>query len=134
MVMSKITSLFVIGSFFVFFFTGWNSVDNGTLKQAIALSDTTKKDPSNGFIIDQNYELLIAHCTACHEAKVVTNFKANREGWLEKIRWMQKTQKLWDLGEAEPKILDYLAKHYAPRQNNYRRNPLKDIQWYKLER
>lgn len=132
--MTKITSLFVAFSFCVFLFTGWSNVTGGSVTHAIVPADTTKKDPNNGFIIDQHYELLIAHCTACHEAKVVTNFKANREGWLEKIRWMQKTQKLWDLGEAEPKILDYLAKNYAPRQNNYRRSPLKDIQWYKLDR
>jgi hypothetical protein len=47
---------------------------------------------------------------------------------------MQETQGLWPLGEAEPKILDYLATHYAPQENS-RRPPidLKSIEWYILE-
>lgn len=45
---------------------------------------------------------------------------------------MQQTQGLWDLGEAEPIILDYLAKHYAPEARASRRQPLTDIEWYSL--
>ena len=131
--MNKIASLFIFISLGIFGLSSWKSMESQNPTQAMIATDTLKKDPNTGFILDQHYELLIAHCTACHEAKVVTNFKANREGWLEKIRWMQKTQKLWDLGEAEPKILDYLAKNYAPKQSHVRRSPLKDIKWYPLE-
>ena len=42
-----------------------------------------------------------------------------------------KTQKLWDLGENEILILDYLEKNYAPKEQG-RRAPLKDIDWYEL--
>lgn len=96
--------------------------------------DTTKKglDPATGFVIDDGIELMRAHCTGCHSSKLITQFRASREVWLEKIRWMQRTQNLWDLGEAEPKILDYLARHYAPADTYERRQPLKDIEWYKL--
>ena len=48
------------------------------------------------------------------------------------IRWMQAEQKLWDLGENEDKILDYLAKNYAP-ENKGRRPILTDIDWYELD-
>ncbi len=96
--------------------------------------DTTKKqlDPTTGFVIDDGFDMVRAHCTACHSSKLVTQFGASREGWLEKIRWMQHTQNLWELGEAEPVILDYLAKNYPATQKFDRREPLKDVEWYKL--
>ncbi len=95
--------------------------------------DTTKGlDPATGFVIAEGIDLMRAHCTGCHSSKLITQFRASREVWLEKIRWMQKTQNLWDLGEAEPKILDYLAKYYAPTDTYERRAPLKNVQWHKL--
>ncbi|MFN3446054.1 MAG: hypothetical protein ACK44D_09950, partial [Bacteroidia bacterium] len=121
--MNKIVSLLIFISLGIFGLSSWKAMGPQDKSLSGIVTDTLKKDPNTGFILDQHYELLIAHCTACHEAKVVTNFKANREGWLEKIRWMQKTQKLWDLGEAEPKILDYLSKNYAPKQSYVRRSP-----------
>lgn len=96
--------------------------------------DTTKKqlDPTTGFVIDDGLDMVRAHCTGCHSSKLVTQYGASREGWLEKIRWMQRTQNLWDLGEAEPVILDYLAKHYPTAEKFDRREPLKDVEWYRL--
>ncbi len=85
-----------------------------------------------GLVVDANWELVRATCTACHSAKLVTQNRADREGWTEMIRWMQKTQNLWDLGENEPLILDYLATHYAP-QKKGRRARLTNIEWYELE-
>lgn len=96
--------------------------------------DTTKKqlDPTTGFIIADGLDMVRAHCTGCHSSKLVTQYGASRDGWLDKIRWMQRTQNLWDLGEAEPVILDYLAKHYPATEKFDRREPLKDVQWYRL--
>lgn len=100
---------------------------------ATTLADTTKGlDPSTGFVVAEGIELMRAHCTGCHSSKLITQYRATREVWLEKIRWMQQKQNLWDLGEAEPKILDYLAKYYAPTDTYERRQPLKNIEWYKL--
>ena len=45
---------------------------------------------------------------------------------------MQETQKLWDLGENEDIILDYLAEHYAPEDIGRRKN-LENIEWYELD-
>lgn len=85
-----------------------------------------------GFKEDANLNLVIANCTSCHSAKMVTQNRATREGWQTMIRWMQETQNLWDLGESEGPILDYLAKYYAPEEQG-RRQPLTDIAWYELE-
>lgn len=85
-----------------------------------------------GFVYDDGIEAVITSCTPCHSAKLVTQNRATKEGWLGIIRWMQETQNLWDLGKNETIILDYLAKHYAPKEKGRREN-LTDIEWYELE-
>lgn len=98
-----------------------------------SVADTVYKiEPNTGLIMAPNYELVMAHCTACHSSRIILQYGANRETWLEKIRWMQKYHKLWDLGESEPKILDYLAKNYPPSTKVARRKPLGVIKWYDL--
>ena len=90
-------------------------------------------DAETGLAIDEHLNLVKANCTNCHSAKMITMNRFNRAGWEEKIRWMQKTQNLWQLGDAEPKILDYLAKHYAPEEQVSRRKNLENIEWYELK-
>ena len=85
-----------------------------------------------GFKEGENLQLVINNCTSCHSAKMVTQNRATRDGWKTMITWMQETQNLWDLGENEPLILDYLAKYYAPEKAG-RRQPLTNIDWYELE-
>jgi hypothetical protein len=47
---------------------------------------------------------------------------------------MQETQGLWDLGDQEKTILDYLAANYAPEESSRRANLDMDaIEWYILE-
>ena len=89
-------------------------------------------DKATGLVVSQGLDLVTAHCTGCHSSKLITQFHTDRKGWLEKIRWMQQKQKLWDLGEAEPVILDYLAKNYPATEKVNRRASLKNIDWYKL--
>lgn len=96
-------------------------------------SDVVKAiDEDTGLIADEGYRLVIANCTPCHSSKLITQNRATREGWENMIRWMQRKQNLWDLGEAEDEILDYLATNYAPDKKGRREN-LKNIDWYKLE-
>jgi hypothetical protein len=83
--------------------------------------------------LDENMLLVKGQCTGCHSTKLITMNRFTREGWQDKIRWMQKTQNLWDLGEAEPAILDYLTKYYSPEPKNDRRANLENIEWYNLE-
>ena len=85
-----------------------------------------------GLIADEGLNLVIAHCTGCHSAKLVTQNRFNEVGWIRVIRWMQETQNLWDLGESEEAIVKYLGKHYAPEFAG-RRMPLSDIEWYELK-
>ena len=86
-------------------------------------------DSESGMIIDTHWELTKVTCNQCHSPKLFTQTRATREGWKEMFIWMQETQGLWDLGESEPKILDYLSKHYGYS------NPqtLQVDEWYELD-
>lgn len=87
---------------------------------------------ATGFKDDDGLQVVISQCTPCHSAKLVTQNRATKEGWISIIRWMQDTQKLWDLGANEDIVVSYLAKNYAP-ENTGRRAILTDIEWYELE-
>ena len=89
-------------------------------------------DKTTGLVSAPGIEVVKENCVRCHSPKLITAKRASREGWLTTIRWMQQTQGLGDLGSAEPVILDYLAKHYAPNQSG-RRPSLQITEWYKLE-
>ena len=91
------------------------------------------KDVASGLLDGKGLAVVKANCLGCHSAKLVTQNRFTREGWHQKIVWMQETQGLWDLGENEPIILDYLAEHYAPEERASRRQPLTNIKWYELK-
>ncbi len=99
---------------------------------SIVVESTAAIDTVTGLAIDGNFELVRAHCTACHSAKLITQNSASREGWEQMIRWMQAGQGLWELGENESLILDYLSLHYGPKKKG-RRTPLTQIDWYYLQ-
>jgi len=90
------------------------------------------KEKNTGLLDGKGLSIVIVNCTRCHSAKLIAQNRANREGWISMIRWMQETQNLWDLGENEEIILDYLSKNYAPEKIG-RRNNLTDIEWYSLQ-
>jgi len=74
-----------------------------------------------------------ANCTNCHSAKLITQNRMTRDGWRQTIIWMQQTQGLWDLGEYQGIILDYLAEHYAPEETGRRPQlTLSETDWYHL--
>lgn len=118
--------------------------DKEPAQNNIESSDTllaSKADSSNivdgihvetGFVQDVGMTEVINNCTNCHSAKLVTQNRMSREAWLATIKWMQETQNLWDLGENQSVILDYLAKNYAP-QDKGRRQNLKIDNWYELQ-
>ena len=86
-----------------------------------------------GLVFAAGFEVVRPTCTACHSAKLITQNRATKEGWLQMIRWMQEKQGLWDLGKNEPIILDYLAKYYAPQEVGRRQNiDIAAIEWYIL--
>jgi mono/diheme cytochrome c family protein len=74
--------------------------------------------------IDADWELVYANCAGCHSIRLVTSQRGDRDTWLRLIRWMQETQNLWQFApEVEDRILDYLARNYAP-EGWSRRAPL----------
>ena len=99
----------------------------------VAMMDTVKKDTETGLVTDKNLYMVKAQCTSCHSSKLILQNRFTRDGWKQKIRWMQANHNLWDLGETEKQVLDYLEKYYAPEATVARREPLKNIKWYKLE-
>ncbi len=105
-------------------------------RQVLAIEDEVENGihVPTGLIYAEGFEWVRSTCTACHSAKLVTQNRASRAGWLEMIRWMQASQGLWDLGDKEKPILDYLAKHYAPEDIGRRAPlPVEEIEWYILE-
>ncbi len=86
---------------------------------------------STGLVADGNYQLVVSNCTSCHSSKLITQNRATKEGWTKMIKWMQETQNLWDLGENEALIVEYLAKNYAPEFQG-RRAALANLDWYEL--
>ena len=70
---------------------------------------------------DDGWELVYAHCSACHSLRLVTAQRGDRDTWLRLIRWMQETQNLWQFEPTvEAQILDYLTANYPPRQTSRR--------------
>lgn len=85
-----------------------------------------------GFIDAPGLTETVNNCTSCHSAKLVTQNRMSKEGWVATIKWMQETQNLWDLGDQEEKIVSYLATNYAPEKLGRRKN-LEDPAWYVLD-
>ena len=81
-------------------------------------------DVASGLIKNPGWEQVRAHCGGCHSHALVTGQRADRNTWLDIIRWMQATQNLWQFqAETEAQILDYLAANYPP-QADRRRAPI----------
>ncbi|MFD1008804.1 MULTISPECIES: hypothetical protein [Oceanisphaera] len=84
-----------------------------------------EQDPQTGFIIAPGWETVRNNCIACHSASLVTQNSGSREHWLSLIRWMQKSQGLWQFdANTEGTILEYLSSAYGPKQDA-RRPPLR---------
>ena len=81
---------------------------------ATAVSLAAENDVKTGLLLAPGFEVVSTQCTVCHSARLISQNRADREGWLEMIRWMQKTQGLWPLGDNEDLVLDYLAANYGP--------------------
>lgn len=81
-------------------------------------------DNSSGLIKSSGWEHVRAQCGGCHSYSLVISQRADRNTWLDIIRWMQKTQNLWQFRpEIEVQIIDYLAINYPPKPNR-RRPPI----------
>jgi hypothetical protein len=89
---------------------------------------------ATGLAFAPGFEDVRANCIVCHSAALVTQNRATREGWDQMLDWMQKTQGLWELGPKRARILDYLAKNYAPKAQGRRASiDLEEVEWYILD-
>ncbi len=95
-------------------------------------ADSTQLDAETGLVVDESLMLVKAQCSGCHSSALIRQSHFSQEKWIERIRWMQRTQNLWNLGESEPAIVAYLTKHYGPLNQSFdgRREPLTNIRWY----
>ena len=133
----SVTFFLLVGAVIaVKYFQKDNQSENPVPEKMVRVSDNEEIRDSihvaTGLIADEGLNLVIAHCTGCHSAQLITQNRATKEGWVRVIRWMQETQNLWDLGESEEAIVHYLTKNYSPELRG-RRTPLTDIEWYDLE-
>jgi len=76
---------------------------------------------------------VVANCTACHSAQIIIQNRMNKERWNATIRWMQETQNLWELGDNQTVIVNYLITNY-PVIDKGRREKLENIEWYALDK
>jgi len=84
-----------------------------TMNSVSAQDKASPIDPETGLAMAPGFSIVKVYCTACHSAKLVTQAGKSRDGWVESIRWMQRTQGLFPLGDAEGEIIDYLAGQYG---------------------
>jgi hypothetical protein len=85
-----------------------------------------------GLVEDDGLMTVVNNCTNCHSAKLVIQNRMSKERWNKTIKWMQETQNLWDLGDNQDIIVNYLVKNYPPKSKG-RRMQLTDIEWYELK-
>ncbi len=106
-------------------------------KQTIVNKSVTNDEIVDGIHLrtglkeDEGMMTVVTHCTACHSAQLIIQNRMNKERWNATIRWMQKTQNLWELGDNQEVIVNYLVENY-PVYNKGRRENLQNVQWYKL--
>lgn len=102
------------------------------LSPGAAVSAQAAAIPTQELVEAPGRDLVTAHCSACHSLALVTQNRGDAAHWKKLIRWMQAEHNLWDLGPAEPVIVDYLAQHYGAPERSPRRAPL-DTDWHEAE-
>ncbi|MXZ55814.1 MAG: hypothetical protein F4227_05275 [Gammaproteobacteria bacterium] len=104
----------------------------------LANEEAEEVDPKSGLRMDAegNWKLIKAYCNVCHSERLLTQQQLNRENWSKAIKRMQAQENLWDLGDNESKVLDYLSTYYGvsskPKTQRVRRAQLKQIAFTSL--
>jgi len=74
------------------------------------------------------WKLIETQCTLCHSTQLISQHRLGADQWLKSIRRMQSDEGLWDLGDDEAPILEYLTANYGgdanQRSARERRKPL----------
>ncbi len=91
------------------------------LAAAVVLADEPELDAFTGLKKAGDWELVRNNCVACHSSRLITQQRGSKEQWLAMIRWMQKSQNLWQFDpDTEARIVGYLAEYYPPREQSRR--------------
>lgn len=104
----------------------------------MANEETVEIDPNTGLRMDadENWKLIKSNCSACHSERLLTQQQLDRANWAKAIKRMQTQENLWDLGEYETKILDYLSSFYGasskPKRQRVRRAQLQPVDFTPL--
>jgi hypothetical protein len=81
--------------------------------EPVAYAGEPSIDPDTGLVVAPGWELVRANCGACHSYRLVTAQRGDAAFWTDAIRWMQRTQNLWQFPpEVETPLVAYLADHY----------------------
>ena len=100
---------------------------------SLANEEAVEIDPKSGLRMDAegNWKLIKAYCNVCHSERLLTQQQLDRTNWSKAIKRMQAQENLWDLGDNESKVLDYLSTYYGasskPKTQRVRRAQLKQV-------
>ena len=90
-----------------------------------AAAPDSEIDASTGLVKAGAWEEVRAFCSGCHSVDLVTSQHNNAAGWQQTIRTMQRSHNMVELpAPTEARIVDYLAKHFAPQTRAHRRAPI----------
>lgn len=82
-------------------------------------------DLTTGLMKAGAWEEVRAYCGGCHSLDLVTSQRNSAEGWQETVHTMQRSHNMADLpAPTEARIVNYLARHYAPQPRGHRRAPV----------
>lgn len=80
-----------------------------------------------GLAAGEGVELVATHCLACHSFRLIVQNRGDAGDWRATIRWLQRTQGLWELEPAEEaRIVSYLSTQYPRERRFSRRAPLQE--------
>ena len=90
-----------------------------------AAAPDSEIDASTGLVKAGAWQEVRAFCSGCHSVDLVTSQHNDAPGWQRTIRTMQRSHNMVELpAPTEARIVDYLAKHFAPQTRAHRRAPI----------
>ncbi|MBM3264544.1 MAG: hypothetical protein FJY97_14110 [candidate division Zixibacteria bacterium] len=71
-------------------------------------------DPKTRLVMGEGYDVIKVECVKCHPTQIIRSFRADRNGWLDALRWMQREKglKTFD-ASTEETLLTYLTTYYG---------------------
>lgn len=94
------------------------SEDTGTQgeKQVLLMDPETgiAIDPKTRLLMGEGFDIVKAECVECHPTHIIRSFNADRAGWTDTLRWMQRDKGLKRFEpDVEERLLTYLTTYYG---------------------